>query len=200
MTGDYLQSFFDMVNGSIATMPYPPSEYSQFANAIVGKPLALVNVGWSLELSSPPITAQNTLGNPPGLAPDWEAKLLTSYKFPVKFGDADRPFDGVVGYWPSQNAANKVDTDFDNTFSYFVPTETDSFHSIQPANFPILQPRHIDPDPAKTPSMTDAIAANYLITTMLIDPYTPVHCYSPILPIKSLKLPPWCIQSGMRSE
>src|SRR5947207_3224784 len=38
-SGSYLRGFFDMINGSIANMPYPPSEYSAFANAIVGKPL-----------------------------------------------------------------------------------------------------------------------------------------------------------------
>jgi hypothetical protein len=31
---------------------------------------------------------------------------------------------------------------------------------------------------------------------MLIDPYTPFHAYSPILPIKSLILPPWTIQAA----
>jgi hypothetical protein len=31
---------------------------------------------------------------------------------------------------------------------------------------------------------------------MLIDPYTALHAYSPILPINSLKLPPWTIQKA----
>lgn len=31
---------------------------------------------------------------------------------------------------------------------------------------------------------------------MLIDPFTPIHAYTPILPIKSLALPSWTIQAA----
>ena len=97
-TGSFLKSFFHMTNGAIKTMPYPPSDYSSYANALVGKPLALVNVGWSLEIATPALRAQNTLGNRP--PPEWdEEKELSSYQFPFKIGDAERPFDGVVGYF-----------------------------------------------------------------------------------------------------
>ncbi len=192
----YLQSFFDMINGSIKTMPFPPSEYSQFANAIVGKPLALVNVGWSLEIAAPAIKAQNTLGNTPD---SHEAANLAHYSFPIKLGDIDRPFDGVVGYWECKNQVGNVDTIFDRTFSYFVPEETDDFKLIGPSNFHSLSPTYIDPEITATPNVTETIASNYYVTSMLIDPYTPIHCYSPILPIKSLQLPPWYIQTAFRS-
>lgn len=60
MTGDseYLMAFFDMINGSIGAMPYAPSDYSDFLSSIIGKPLALVNVGFSLELASAPLSPQ----------------------------------------------------------------------------------------------------------------------------------------------
>jgi hypothetical protein len=32
---------------------------------------------------------------------------------------------------------------------------------------------------------------------MMIDPYIPIHAYSPILLITSLNLPPWTIQQAM---
>ncbi|SMY29572.1 unnamed protein product [Zymoseptoria tritici ST99CH_1A5] len=74
----YLQGFFDMINSAIKNMPYAPSDYSAYANAIVGKPLALVNVGWSLELQAPPYKHQNILGNTPLLAQTGHLSLVRS--------------------------------------------------------------------------------------------------------------------------
>lgn len=199
----FLQGFFDMINSAIKTMPYPPSDYSAFANSLVGKPLALVNVGWSLELSSPALETQNTLGN----LPTDVAAELAQYSFPFKIGDADRPFDGVVGYWHTDNTLNGA-TNWNELFTYFPSAATSKTISIQPHNFPTLSPTYIDPsvdagypvagitNPRKFSSYTEARTAQYNITTMLIDPYTPLHAYSPILPIKSLALPNWTVQKA----
>lgn len=191
----YLQSFFDVINLAIATQPFPPSEYAGFANAVVGKPLALVNVGWSLELSQPAITPQNSLGNK---SPDSQ-RDLESYKFPVRIGDIDRIFDGVVGYYLTANNASPTATDFRTMFTYFEPSvKTDSFRYLSPDSpteaYPTLSPYYVQPE--TTPNVTAAHASQYLITTALIDPYTSVHAYSPILPTKSLKLPAWTVQSA----
>jgi hypothetical protein len=61
----YLRAIWKMINGAIATMPIPPSQYSAYANAIIGKPLALVNVGWSMDLAESPKKAQHTIGQHP---------------------------------------------------------------------------------------------------------------------------------------
>lgn len=198
---DYLQGFFDMINGAIKTTPYPPSDYSAYANSLVGKPLALVNVGWSLELSAPALEAQNTRGN----IPRSSATDLASYEFPFKIGDNDRPFDGVVGYFKSDNV-NTGKTDWKNLYTYFPSTATKNIIGIEPSNFPTLSPTYIQPEPgfpvAGIPkqrnfgSYTEARTAQYLVTTMIIDPYTPIHAYSPMLPIKSLTLANWTMQAA----
>jgi hypothetical protein len=95
----YMQAFSDMINGSIANQPYPPSDYAAHANAIVGKPLAFVNVGFSLELAAPAIKAQNTLGKKPAN----EQAELEAYSFLFKIGDIKRSFDGVVGCYNAHN-------------------------------------------------------------------------------------------------
>ncbi|MCJ1385953.1 hypothetical protein MMC17_009078 [Xylographa soralifera] len=188
---DYLQSFFDMINGAIQDMPYPPSEYSGFANAIVGKPLALVNVGWSIELSQPAIKAQNTYGNHPTNS----QADLENYKFPLKIGDNERIFDGVVGYYITKNSTDNNPTDWSKLFTYFEPkVATDHFKPISPETFPKVSPYWLDP--LETPNVTSATAAKYLITTMLMDPYTAIHAYSPILPTKALQLPSWSVQTA----
>lgn len=197
----FLKGFFGVIDGAIKTMPYPPSDYSAYANSIVGKPLALVNVGWSLELSSPALEPQNTLGN----LPSDVAAELASYKFPLKIGDADRPFDGVVGYFMSDNTSNG-NTDWSKFYTYFTSAATTQVVGIEPSNFPILSAKYIDPKepyPVAGVSNTrayssyrEARTAQHIITTMLIDPYTPLHAYTPILPISSLKLPLWTIQKA----
>jgi hypothetical protein len=90
----YFHALWDLIRRAIPSMPFPPSDYAQYANAIVGKPLALVNVGWSLELAQTPLWPQYTLPAPPVLddkTPDpWRQQAkqyLTSYPFKVKIGD-----------------------------------------------------------------------------------------------------------------
>jgi hypothetical protein len=38
-----------------------------------------------------------------------------------------------------------------------------------------------------------------MVKTVLMDPYTPIHLYSGILPIKSLQLPLWTMQKPMKN-
>lgn len=173
-------------------MPFPPSDYAGFANAIVGKPLALVNAGWSLEISTPAIKPQNSLG---AVTSNPEADL-EAYSFPLKIGDLNRTFDGVVGYYLSSNNTSNPTTDWSKLYTYFIPTPTDSILTITPDHFPTLSPYYIAPESSTTTNITQAAASKYLVTTLLIDPYTPLHAYSPILPAVSLQLPKWTIESA----
>lgn len=199
----FLQAFFDMINGSIQNMPFPPSDYSGYANAIVGKPLALVNVGWSIEMAAPAIRPQNTLPmDPKTQEPDIPTEqdtqaALEAYSFPLKIGDLERTFDGVVGYYLAKSDALRT-IDFSTPlYSYFVPNPSTKIQEIDPTNFPALNPYYIQPDLSS--DMTNARTSKYTVTSLLIDPYTPLHGYSPILPTKTLKLPPWTIQTAMQN-
>lgn len=120
-----------MINASLdsSAFEHAPTTYSTFTSAVIGKPLALVNAGWSLELSEPPkknwttsdvrnpdLKPSRTLLNPdpetrwaerqwpPPTQKDMdEGKVTDSQKrgftFPVKIGDASRRYDGLVGYF-----------------------------------------------------------------------------------------------------
>ena len=90
----YLLSLWKTIETAIQTMPFAPSAYSGTANAIVGKPLALVNVGWSLELAQPPLWPQHTLPAPDVVIEGHEDPLraeakreMSNYKFKIKLGD-----------------------------------------------------------------------------------------------------------------
>jgi hypothetical protein len=111
----YFQKFSDIINGAIQNMPFAPSDYSGYASAIIGKPLALVNVGWSIELGASAIKPQNTLG----LVDPNIATTLANYQFPLKIGDIERTYDGVVGYWNADNSSQSCTTHWDTLYTYF---------------------------------------------------------------------------------
>ncbi|KAF2257917.1 hypothetical protein CC78DRAFT_527127 [Lojkania enalia] len=200
--GTFLKSFVYMINNAIKAMPFAPAEYAGYANALVGKPLALVNVGFSLELSIPALHAHNTLGK----RPEDEQIELCEYQFPVKIGDSERPFDGMVGYFETDNTADGS-TNWNKIYSYSADPDNDEFFQLIPENFIKLSPHYIDPvslnvstsNPSGRAfsSYREARAAQYRILTMIVDPYTPIHAYSPILPITGLSLPAWTIQQAM---
>ncbi len=71
---------------------------------------------------------------------------------------------------------------------------------ITPDNFPTLTPHFIDPttvDPTK--GLLKTKAEKFIVKTLLVDPYTPLHLYSAILPINSLQLPGWSLEAAMRN-
>lgn len=90
---DYLEAVWEIVQAAIPSMPFPPSDYAPYANAIIGKPLALVNVGFSLELSQPPLWRQHTLPMPDPVDAQGDPERrkakekMDQYKFKIKIGD-----------------------------------------------------------------------------------------------------------------
>jgi hypothetical protein len=72
---------------------------------------------------------------------------------------------------------------------------------IDPSNFPTLTPYHIDPVQYKNklqPGLSTDEIAQLTVKTLLVDPYTPIHLYSGILPIKTLQVPEWSLQLGLK--
>jgi hypothetical protein len=198
----YLQALYEVVVDAVETMPYAPADYAAYSTSIVGKPLALVNVGVSLELALPPLESQST--RPPSDVPTTPsaAEILLSYKFPIKIGDKERPFDGMVGYFDTENSTSSATT-WETFYTYFPASGTtpsgDPRTPILPENFPTISPYYVDPvGPLDNGSFRAIHAIKYLVKTMLIDPYTSTHIYSPILPIKSLRMPAWAVQRALQ--
>ncbi|KAK3178424.1 hypothetical protein OEA41_000559 [Lepraria neglecta] len=117
MTGQngavYLRAFCDMITKAVELMPFAPAGHAVYATAIVGKPLALVNAGFSLELSTPPLEPQTTL--PPKLDPNppTEADVLFAYKFPIKIRDRDHPYHGAFFHLGLTPLTRDVPTEYD---------------------------------------------------------------------------------------
>lgn len=71
---------------------------------------------------------------------------------------------------------------------------------IEPDTFPTLTPYFIDPTKVDdTRGLLKEKASKFLVKTLLIDPYTPLHLYTGILPIKTLQLPGWSLEAAMKN-
>ncbi|KAI2465289.1 hypothetical protein F4781DRAFT_35877 [Annulohypoxylon bovei var. microspora] len=222
---DYLLGFWVMIGTAIQNMPATPGSYAQFLGSIVGKPLALANMGWSLELDGPPLQNQSTKAK----VVDPEIHLLPSqdylhsYEFQVKLGDEHREYDGLVGYFdsisdpkPTEDEGHELILDYVNT--YFVaenvgdPPVTDSLHPINTTNYPKFQPYWVAPFPNDgdgdseygppyiTPEQyTETRNSQMRVFGAILDPFTPTHGLSSFLPAKSLQLPSWTWQGAMQN-
>jgi hypothetical protein len=243
-----------MINQSIDAISFAPTDYSDFASSIVGKPLALTNIGFSLELARKPLAPQISTLPPEIIAKDvdpehWiaDGEHLNEYQFPIKIGDVSRAFDGVVAYFDMKATAMAQIAPLDSngrsvisnpncvvTGDTFLPDVIHTYFLGQDASkgnttdkrrpigsdqdgadflYPTLTPYWIDPDASKIdPQTSDTKPAHfkmdatfqiehckrYQVKAVIMDPFTPIHLYTPILPIKSLKLPSWTVQDACR--
>ncbi|RYC86257.1 hypothetical protein BFJ63_vAg10899 [Fusarium oxysporum f. sp. narcissi] len=215
----YIQGFWTMLTTAIDSLPPAPSAYAQFLGSVVGKPFALVNMGWSVELSGPSLAIQSTSAKktePERLLINPDPKNEDqSYIFQVKLGDKERAFDGLVGYFEGfdkPHPETKEELNYDVVNTYFIPRDTDgnpifkdSFKPVTSETYPKFRPYWIPPveesrdkdKPASPESYADQRNSKMSIFGAIIDPFTSVHAYSSFLPAKELALPSWTCQSAM---
>ena len=177
----YLYRFFQNITRTIEATQASPSQYAESMLSILGKPLALTTFGFSMQLALPALTNQSTV--PTTATPSLGSVL--DYTFPVKLGDKDNVFDGLFGTFSPKGDS----FDFDNFKCY---------HDPDPANQPALsgvRPFYIDP--STEPDYVAAMGTKYSLFAAIVDPFTPIHVYSALLPIQQLQIPPWCISQGL---
>ena len=140
-----------------------------------------------MQLAQPPLTNQSTV--PTSAAGPYDS--ITDYSFPIKLGDKDNVFDGLVGVFRPKEVGGGFD------FSKF-----QCYHDPSPNNQPQLQyiqPFYIDPRTAQNDYIDyiDAVESKFSRLAAIVDPFTPIHVYSALLPIQQLTIPPWCISQGL---
>ncbi|KAF2217278.1 hypothetical protein CERZMDRAFT_109041 [Cercospora zeae-maydis SCOH1-5] len=215
----YLHAFVDMSTKALKNSPASPSAYAEFMNAAIGKPMALVNVGWSIELATDALVNQAIFDQaalPKHLLPTSDQDG-NAYRFPVKLGDKERLFDGLVGYFEAQQPpTSELPVDLDKLYTFFTEDsegddsalsvehedteetpEPDPRESIDVSTFPLFTAFYINPLRETAESYTAKRDANLKIFSAIIDPFVPIHAYSSVLPINALTLPPWTWQEAM---
>ena len=212
---DYLKGMWCMLTKALDSLPPAPDSYAQFLGCTVGKPLALVNMGWSLELAGPPLENQSTRTGDSSTNPERvlidekDSEGTHSYIFHVKLGDEEREYDGLVGFFDGYPAPeNNEELAYDTIYTYFTGGNDDPVFSnlqhLEKDTYPIIKPywhSPIDPlDATKTvdpETFTDLHNASLHAFGAIVDPFTAVHGYTSFLPAKALQLPAWTWQSAM---
>ncbi|KAK3307147.1 uncharacterized protein B0T15DRAFT_166212 [Chaetomium strumarium] len=220
----YLLSFLAMLGASLDATASAPSAYGTFLNSLVGRPLALVNAAWSLELATDACKDQSSLDGHEHKKQ--QTSLLDNgdgehvYQFPLKLGDKARANDGLVGYFPAQQTdtpqpGDELDLDVAYTYYPAAPGELAPGHQrptttepIGPDNYPKLQAFWCPPDRYTPPAVTDpqTAARNYArdwnaalrVFGLIVDPFVPVTSFTGgVQPAGSLALPPWTWQAAL---
>ncbi|KAM0426069.1 hypothetical protein ACHAPT_008700 [Fusarium lateritium] len=237
-TPGYLLPFITMINAATAaTGAAPPSAYSEFKSSLVGKPLALVNMAWSLELAAPATETRlvddgkvdralyedSVTRDAPGPGCERnDAYDKKYYRFPVKLGDGERGFDGLVGYFkPKADKDIKIGDalDLSAVYSHFAPgmpaydkefkkispepqpiRTVNPITALKPDVYPKLAPYYIDPYDAdlgkaiSDKTYSDISDEQLCVFGAIVDPFSPVHAWTGVLPVRELTLPNWTWQ------
>ncbi|KLU85795.1 hypothetical protein MAPG_04815 [Magnaporthiopsis poae ATCC 64411] len=219
---EYLTGFWHMITTAQDALPPAPTAYAQFLNSIVGKPLALVNMGWSLELDGPPLEIQATnasvnkpermLTAPP--KPDDKSKF---YSFQVRLGNRESEHDGLVGYFDTTAAPDKIKDAFDMGYinTFFAPDPRRNEKPLSPLRrlnsdtYPTFTPYWQAPFPTAPPYDAASVVSaqtyddqrnrRMAVYGAIVDPFTPVHAYSSLLPPQTLQLPGWTWQAALNN-
>lgn len=215
----YCKAFWSMIVTAVNSLPPTPSSYAQYLTAIIGKPLALVNMGLSLELDQPPLQNESThsqVRQPPIslLRPDDSQSTSLFYQLQVKLGDAEREFDGLVAYFDVANPEKPEqgqELDLKNIYTYFVPENENhsALKQITAEKYPKMTPFWEPPfamqggegedEPASvSPAVYDDRRNRQLqVYGAMIDPFAAIHAFSSFLPARSLQLASWTWQEAM---
>ncbi|KAI0536512.1 hypothetical protein GGR58DRAFT_528188 [Xylaria digitata] len=207
----YLEGFWHMITAAQEKLSAAPDAYAQFLNSIVGKPLALVNMGWSLELDAPPLRNQSTNANVAepecDLAKsDGDGQQKEYYQFQVRLGDGDAAYDGLVGYFDT-TAPGTDELDLSYVKTFFAPEdkEIEPLKRLNTDEYPLFTPFWESPystesgDPIGPEEFDDRRNARMSVFGAIVDPFTPVHAYSSFLPALELLLPTWTWQNAMNT-
>lgn len=220
----YLDGFWHMVVTAQQNLAAVPTSYAQFLNSIVGKPLALVNMGLSLELDGPPLVNQSTLSavkeperqllKPPVSEEEEDTKPY--YQFQVRLGNAEAEYDGLVGYFDTTAPGTDV-LDLDTVKTFFAPADVDAvkgpLEPLSTENYPLFTAFWEPPFPTTPPyddnnnnkvtiepdAFDDRRNSHLSVFGAILDPFTPLQAYSSFLPPVSLSLPPWSWQKAMNT-
>lgn len=83
----FIPTLFHLLAGALDSTTSTPASYPESClPAALGRPFALLNFGFSLELAAPPLQNESVLNT---YAPD---QALLDYAFPYRLGDAGAAF------------------------------------------------------------------------------------------------------------
>ncbi|KAJ5682773.1 hypothetical protein N7462_005938 [Penicillium macrosclerotiorum] len=208
----FLHQVWDMVVEANESIHHAPDTLADFLPALVGRPLALVSMGWSLELATAPMRDQTDTGGP--------TDDLLGYAFELKLGDRRSMHDGLVAYIPEDVNLTTEGSNFafDRVYTRYgldieprqgrraredggEPGSMPPGSQVVPAKMLSFQPYWIDPTDYRMDQADQFMAAHnrkLQVFAALIDPSQSVHGFSGILPTTTLTVPPAALQDALK--
>ncbi|VUC34941.1 unnamed protein product [Clonostachys rosea] len=187
----FMYAFCEMIKEATESMQPAPETFVGFTNsALVGRPLALAQAGWSLELAA----------DEPGEGHETEDEDSDSedpnprgYPFKIKIGGKQKGFDGPLGL-----KLGKVYSDYLPKDQELPIKDDDGTEVITPTKPFVLRPFF----PSRELSSSAADFAekrnrHLCVRSVLVDPFSPIHAYSGLLPVRELILPSWTWQAAL---
>lgn len=207
----FLEDFIAMITASISNSAPSPPSYGPFMTALVGKPLALVNAAYSLELATDAKANESTLKSQAGLQTKYHLLRDPSdtspdvYNFPLKLGDAARLHDGLVGYFRAHpkpwEQAPGDELDLAMLYTYYGDVSSKPrFGPIDTSTFPALEAYYLRPssfaqddDPGAAFAAATHARFNPSVFGCIVDPFVALRAYTGggIAPVAGLALPDW---------
>ena len=160
---NYLTSFYNTIQITILNMYARPGHAAATTQSVIGRPLALVSFGTSLELGQPPREP------PPSIStPSSSHNKITQLSFPMKIGNKNNDFNGICCLFKSDGTTRGIN--FDSIYNYDGKTPTALIELVP------LTPQWADSAPAIGPrcfsQYNDVRAAAYTVFGALVDPFT----------------------------
>ena len=164
--------------------------------ALIGRPLALVSMGWSLELATQPMRDQTD-------SFEQSKEDLLQYQFELKLGDRGSLHDGLVAYSPAKGD----DFNFQLLFALYGSSLEDvnpssGLDSVLPAKNLSFSPYWINPveySSTGADAFVDAHTDKLQVYAALIDPFQSINGFSGILPTTTLTVPPWALEQAIKA-
>ena len=188
---DTLSDFMQITDETL-WMVNPANSGNNTLAALIGRPLAVVDLQLNLTLNGDPLTSQlwNSMLDPYSTPDDYtlvqDSGGVLEASFPVRLGSLDLRDDGLVGYFlPDYAKFYAVHTEFELN-----PSDT----FIQP----ILETSGTSPvyqgDVTVSPN-----SATGVTLTLILDPQGSVHAYTGILPVNSVALDANTVQDFLQN-
>ena len=212
-----LEGMFELLDLAFGSIQTPPSYFSSYATAIVGRPLVIARASWGLELAEPLYQSWNQ-GAVPAQYP--LSYYTGSNGFQMRIGSTNLAQDGLIGYFldaemlgdPTLDPAESnlelgiFYSDYYDSTDSNKPNEPGSgtYGSIS-GNFVPLVPYFYDDSDVSNYGSNSTSYQNALenyqnqtvYTTLLLDPFTTIHVYTQALPAATLELPSWMIRQAL---
>ncbi|KAI0526196.1 hypothetical protein F5B22DRAFT_584769 [Xylaria bambusicola] len=206
----YFEGFWYMIATACKTSLATPSSTVQYLSSNVGMPLALVSMGWSLELGTPPMShstnteLSDSLGNP--ISPPACENQKQTDQLKVCIGSSNLSDNGLVGYFDT-STPTFGELNFDYIRTFFAPKDQDMvpLKVLNADEYPHFTPfrgsasgHPYDPNhPSQAEDFDDRRNAHMTVFGAIADPFMPIRAYSTFLRPVELLLPEWTWQNAL---